>query len=113
MRGWSQPDYISAEDFVYNKLGTVVAVVLAIFPFAAVLAKLAATETSVTIIVVAAIFAILFAVLLIATRITLEPDPEVAKAPRQPAPPITWSWDGVNREPGADDEETSSTEAHS
>jgi hypothetical protein len=77
---------------------------MAIFPFAAVLAKLAETESAVTVIVVAVIAVIFFAVLLIATRITLEPEPEVTTAPRQPAPPITWSWDGVNREPGADDE---------
>jgi len=89
---------------VYNKLGTVVAIVMAIFPFAATLAKIAQTESSVTVIVVAAIFIVLFAVVLIATRITLEPEPELAKAPRQPARPITWSWDGVDREPGADDE---------
>ena len=90
---------------MYNKLGTVIAIVLAIFPFAAVLAKLAATETAVTVIVVAAIFVLFFAVLLIATRITLEPEPEVARAPRSPAPPIIWSWDGVNREPGDEDGE--------
>jgi len=94
---------------VYNKFGTVIAIMLAIFPFAATLAKLAQTESAVTVMVVTAIFVILFAVLLIATHITLEPEPEVAKAPRPPAPPITWSWDGVNREPGADDEDTTSS----
>ena len=88
---------------MYSKLGTVVAVVMAIFPFAAVLAKLAETESAVTVIVVTAICVILFAVLLIATRVTLEPEPEVTKAPRQPAPPITWNWDGVNREPDSDE----------
>ena len=98
---------------MYNKFGTLIAIMLAIFPFAATLTKLAQTETSVTIIVVAALFVVLFTVVLIATRITLEPEPEVAKASRQPAPPITWSWDGVNREPGADDDDTSSAEAHS
>jgi hypothetical protein len=95
---------LPVEGFVYSKLGTVVAIVMAIFPFAAVLAKLAETESAVTVIVVAAICVILFAVLVIATRITLEPEPEVAKAPRPPAPPITWSWDGVNREPDSEDE---------
>ena len=88
---------------MYSKLGTVVAVVMVIFPFAAVLAKLAATESSVVVIVVAAIFVILFAAVLIAMRITLDAEPEVAKAPRQPAAPIAWSWDGVNREPDSDD----------
>ncbi len=96
MLRWSNPYNTPAEDFVYNKLGTVVAAVLAIFPFAAVLAKLAATEKTVSV--------VLFAVLFIAMRITIEPEPEVTKAPRQPAPPIAWSWDGVNREPGAEDE---------
>jgi len=88
---------------VYSKLGTIVAVVMAIFPFAAVLAKLAATESSVMVVVVAAIVIVFFAVLLIATRITLEPEPEAARVPRRPTPPITWSWDGVNREPDSDE----------
>jgi len=95
--------YTLAEESVYSKLGTLVAIIMAIFPFAAVLAKLAETESAVAVILVAAICAILFAVLLIATRITLEPEPEVVKAPHQPTPPVTWSWDGVNREPDSDD----------
>ncbi len=85
---------------MYNKFGTVIAIALAIFPFATVLAKLAESESSVTVIVVAAIFVVFFATLLVATRITIEPEPESsAAAPRQPAPPIAWSWDGVNRQP--------------
>jgi hypothetical protein len=96
---------------VYNKLGTVLAVAIAIFPFAAVVAKMAETETSTTVLVVAAIFVIFFAVLLVATRITLEPDAEVASAPRAPAPPIAWSWDGVNRTPGGDGDEGESDRA--
>lgn len=88
---------------MYNKLGTVIAIALAIFPFAAVLAKMAETESSVTVIVVAAIFVVFFATLLIATRITIEAEPAApAAAPRQPAPPIAWSWDGVNRQPDDD-----------
>ncbi len=89
---------------MYSKLGTVFAVALAIFPFSVVLAKLAETESTITIIVVATIFFIFFATLFIATRITLDPEPGVAAAPRAPAPPIAWSWDGVNRQPGAEDE---------
>ena len=41
---------------MYSKFGTVIAIALAIFPFAAVLAKMAETESGVTVIVVAAIF---------------------------------------------------------
>ena len=97
---------------MYNKLGTVVAIAMAIFPFAAVLAKLAETETAVTVIVVAAIFIVFFAVLLIATRITIEPESETVATPRQPAQPIAWSWDGVNRQPDGDNGETAPTETH-
>ena len=82
---------------MYNKLGTVLAIALAIFPFAAVIAKLAQSETVTTTLIVAAIAAIFFVVVLVATRITIEPEPETAA--RQPAPPIDWSWDGVNRRP--------------
>lgn len=94
---------------MYSKLGSVVAVALAIFPFAVVLAKLAETEGLVTVIVVAVIFVVFFATLFVATRITL--DPETASAPRQPAPPIAWSWDGVNRQPDGDADGASTTEA--
>ena len=68
------------------------------------------TEGSFTLIVVAALFVVFFATLFIATRITL--DPETARAPRPPAPPIAWSWDGVNRQPDADEDGGSTTEAH-
>lgn len=90
---------------MYSKLGTVVAVAMAIFPFAAVLAKLAETESATTVSVVAVIFVLFFGTLLVATRITLEPDTETARAPRAPAPPIAWSWDGVNRQPAGDNGE--------
>lgn len=96
---------------MYSKLGTAIAVVMAIFPFAAVLTKLAETEGATTVIVVAAIFAIFFVTLLVATRITLEPETETVRAPRAPAPPIAWSWDGVNRQPDSDNGEEQ-VEAH-
>ncbi len=95
---------------MYSKLGWVIAVALAIFPFSVVLAKLAETEGTLTLIIVATIFVIFFATIFIATRITLDPEPETAAAPRAPAPPIAWSWDGVNRQPGAEEEGAASTE---
>ena len=89
---------------MYSKLGTVIAIVAAIFPFAAVIASLAKSESAFTSIVVTVITAVFFLTLVIATRITVEPELETAAVPRAPAAPIEWSWDGINRQPGAGDE---------
>jgi hypothetical protein len=96
---------------VYSKLGTVIAVALAIFPFAAVVGKLAGSEPGTTTLVVTAICALFFVALLIASRTTAtaapepEPEPQAAARPaRKPAPPVAWSWDGVNRQPDAEEE---------
>jgi hypothetical protein len=102
----------TGEDFVYSKFGTIIAVAIAIFPFALVLAKLAETEGTLTVVIVAAIFVIFFATVLLATRVTLEPEPELAEALRAPAPPIAWSWDGVNRQPEGGDGAATTTESH-
>jgi hypothetical protein len=98
------------EKHVYSKLGTVVAVVAAIFPFAAVIASLAKSESAFTSIVVTLIVAVFFVTLVIASRITIEPEPETAAAPRAPAAPIEWSWDGINRQPGAGEDEGDAAE---
>ena len=90
---------------MYSKLGTAIAIIAAIFPFVAVIASLAKSEGALTTIVVAVICAVFFVTLLIASRITVEPEPETAGAPRQPAAPIEWSWDGINRQPGAGEDE--------
>ncbi len=89
---------------MYSKLGTVIAIVAAIFPFAAVIASLAKSESALTSIIVTVIIAVFFLTLVIATRITVEPELETAAVPRVPAAPIEWSWDGINRQPGAGDE---------
>jgi len=60
---------------VYSKFGTVIAIMLALFPFAATLIKLAQTEMSVTVIVVAAIFVVLFAVVLTQCALRSSPSP--------------------------------------
>jgi hypothetical protein len=85
---------------VYSKLGTVIAIIAAIFPFAVVIASLAQSESAFTAIVVSVIVAVFFATLVIASRITVEPEPETAAVPRAPAAPIEWNWDGINRQPG-------------
>jgi hypothetical protein len=87
---------------VYSKLGTVIVVIAAIFPFAAVIASIARSESAFTAIIVTVIVAVFFVTLVIASRITIDPELEtVASAPRAPAAPIEWSWDGINRQPGA------------
>jgi hypothetical protein len=95
---------------VYSKLGTVIAIVAAIFPFAAVIASLAQSESAFTAIVATAIIAVFFLTLVIASRITVEPELETAAAaPREPATPIEWNWDGINRQPGAGEDEAAGT----
>jgi hypothetical protein len=86
---------------VYSKLGTVIVIIAAIFPFAAVAANLAKSESAFTAIVVIVIMAVFFATLVLGSRITIEPEPETAAVPRAPAAPIEWSWDGINRQPDA------------
>jgi hypothetical protein len=86
---------------VYSKLGTVIVIVAAIFPFAAVIASLAQSESAFTTIVVAVISAVFFVTIAIASRITVEPELETAAVPREPSKPIEWSWDGINRQPDA------------
>jgi hypothetical protein len=55
---------------------------------------------------------VFFLVLLIGSRITIEPETErAAAAPREPAPPIEWSWDGINRQPGAESNDDDDVEA--
>jgi hypothetical protein len=92
---------------VYSKLGTVIVIAALIFPFAAVITSVAQSESVLTTVVAAAIALIFFAVLLIASRITIEPEPEAAAGtPREPTPPIAWSWDGTNRQQAEDDDTT-------
>ena len=86
---------------MYSKLGTVIAIIAAIFPFAAVIGSLAQSESALTATVVTVIVAVFFATLVIASRITIEPELETAAVPRAPAAPIEWSWDGINRQPDA------------
>jgi hypothetical protein len=87
-----------------NKLWGVLALVAALFPFAVVGAKLTESESWITAVVFWAIVAVLFGVGLLASRITIERTLETEAVPRPPAPPIEWSWDGVNRSPGEDTE---------
>jgi len=97
---------------VYSKLGTVIAVIAAIFPFAAVIGSLAQSESALTAIVVTVIVAIFFVTLVIASRITVEPELEAsATAPRAPAAPIEWSWDGINRQPDAAEDDGAESKA--
>jgi hypothetical protein len=90
---------------MYSKLGTAVAILMGAFPFVA-LGYTMAEDSATGVIVYAAIVLILLAGVLIGPRLKLaDADIEAGeRAPRQPAPPIEWSWDGVNRQPGEDKE---------
>ena len=85
---------------MYSKLGTVVAILIGAFPFVA-LGYTMAGDSATGIVVYGVIVLILLAGVLIGPRLKLvEADVEAGeRAPRQPAPPIEWSWDGVNRQP--------------
>jgi hypothetical protein len=86
---------------MYSKLGTVVAVVMAAFPFLA-LGYTMADDSTVGVAVYAVIVVILLVGLLLAPRVNLAAlDVEPSERPaREPAPPVEWNWDGVNRQPG-------------
>jgi hypothetical protein len=96
---------------VYSKLGTAIVIVALIFPFAAVIASVARSESALTTIVVAAIAAVFFLTLLIGSRITVEPELETAATPREPTKPIEWSWDGINRQPGEGEDQGAESKA--
>jgi hypothetical protein len=85
---------------MYSKLGTVVAILMGAFPFVA-LGYTVAGDSMTGIVVYAAMVLILLAGVLIGPRLKLaEADMEAGeRAAREPAPPIEWSWDGVNRQP--------------
>jgi hypothetical protein len=89
---------------MYSKLGTVVAVLMGAFPFAALGYKMA-EDSTIAIVIYGVIVLILLGGVLIGPRLNLaEADAAGERAPRQPAPPIEWSWDGVNRQPGEENE---------
>ena len=96
---------------MYSKLGTVIVIIAAIFPFAVVIASLAQSESALTAIVVTLIVAVFFVTLVIASRITLEPELETAAVPRAPQPPIEWGWDGINRQTDATEGEGAESKA--
>ena len=96
---------------MYSKLGTVIAIIATIFPFAVVITSLAQSESALTVIVVTLIVAVFFVTLVIASRITVEPELETAAVPRAPNAPIEWNWDGINRQPDATEGEGAETKA--
>jgi hypothetical protein len=85
---------------MYSKLGTAVAVLMAAFPFLALGYKMT-EDSTVGITVYAVILVILLAGVLIGPRVNLAAaDVEASEHPAsEPAPPIEWTWDGVNRQP--------------
>jgi len=92
---------------MYSKLGTAVAILMAVFPLFALGWRLL-EDSVVGIAVYGAILLILLVGLFFGSRLNLataDAEPTRQGPPREPAPPIEWSWDGVNRQPGEDDKE--------
>jgi hypothetical protein len=76
------------------------------FPFIALGWKLL-EDSAIGIGVYAAIVLILVVGTLIGPRLNLSAaaaDASPERPPREPAPPIEWNWDGVNRQPDGDKE---------
>ena len=100
---------------MYSRLGTIVALLIGAFPFLALGYKLFADSTFAGVIY-GAIILVLVVGIAIAVRAQIVL-PEAADAGsgtrvvRRPAPPITWSWDGVDREPESEDAEASDPQA--
>jgi hypothetical protein len=90
---------------MYSKLGTAVAILMGAFPFLALGYTIAGVSAT-AIIVYAVVLVILLGGLLLAPRLNLvEASADTAeRTPRAPAPPLEWNWDGVNRQPGEEDE---------
>lgn len=96
-----------------NRLWSILAVLAILFPFVAVGLKVAETESGTTAAVFAVMALIFFGALLFAPRLTIPPEtpePGSGAAARLPAPPVAWSWDGVNRQPGEEDPATNGQE---
>jgi hypothetical protein len=90
---------------MYSKLGTTVAILMGAFPFIA-LGYTIAGVSAIAIVVYAVVLVILLGGLLLAPRLNLaEASADTAgRSPRAPAPPIEWNWEGVNRQPGDEDD---------
>ncbi len=103
---------------MYSRPGTIIALLMGAFPFLALGYKLFEDSTFGGVIY-AVIILILIVGIAIAVRAQIVlPEPAAAgselRAARQPAPPITWSWDGVDRQPEGTEAEAddSSAQAH-
>jgi hypothetical protein len=96
-----------------NRLITFLALLAAAFPFAALGYKLFQVESTTTAIVFVLVVAGFIAVALVGPRAGLPAeatDDGTGHAPRPPAPPVTWSWDGVDRQPGEEEVPTNGPE---
>jgi hypothetical protein len=95
---------------MYNRFGTFIAVLMAAFPFLALGYKIFQLEPGATAATYAAIVLTLLAGIFMARRLGFDATPVADEshdtaAVRTPAAPIAWSWDGVNRQPAADEPE--------
>ncbi len=98
-----------------NRLLTILAILAAAFPFLALGYKLFQVESALTAGVFVLVVATFVAVLLLGPRVGLPAEATedgASPAPRAPARPVTWSWDGVDRQPGEEAAVTNGPETH-
>jgi hypothetical protein len=100
---------------MYSRPGTIIALLMGAFPFLALGYKIFEDSTFGGVIY-AVILLILVLGITIAVRAQIVlPEPAAAgsdvRAARQPAPPITWSWDGVDRQPESADADSGDSPA--
>jgi hypothetical protein len=103
---------------MYSRPGTIIALLMGAFPFLALGYKIFEDSTFGGVIYAVIVLILVLGIMIaVRTQIVL---PEAAAAgsgmpvARQPAAPITWSWDGVDRQPeGAEaDASDSQTQTH-
>jgi hypothetical protein len=100
---------------MYSRPGTIIALLMGAFPFLALGYKLF-EDSAFGGVIYALIILILVVGIMIAVRAQIVlPEAAAAgsetRAARQPSAPITWSWDGVDRQPEGAEAEADDSQA--
>jgi len=100
---------------MYSRPGTIVALLMGAFPFLALGYKLFEDSAFGGVIYAVIILILLLGIAFAVRAQIVLPEPAAAgsdtRAARQPAAPITWSWDGVDRQPEGTEAESGDPQA--